>query len=75
MKKTKKEVGIPTLIAVALSAMIPGLGQIVTGRYWRGLGIFLIFILSILTIIILIGFIIAPIVYILQLIDAYKNTE
>ena len=71
----KNTIGIATLITVILCFLFPGLGQLVSGRTLDGLKYFVIGLISLFLMIILIGFIWYPIIWILSMRDAYKNTE
>jgi len=60
-----------TGIAAIASFVIPGLGQIYCGEIGRGILILIGFVIACLTIIILIGIILAPIVWVWNIYDAY----
>jgi len=60
-----------TGIAVIASFFIPGLGQIYCGKILRGIGILIAAIIAACLIIVLIGFIIYPVLWIWNLYDAY----
>lgn len=69
-KKTKEEKhGFPAV----LSALVPGVGQIVKGEVGRGLLIIAGTILGFLLMILLIGFVLTPILYVWQIYDAYNR--
>ena len=60
-----------TGIAAIASFIVPGLGQIYCGEIGRGIMILIGFIIACLTIFIVIGIILAPIVWIWNIYDAY----
>jgi TM2 domain-containing membrane protein YozV len=60
-----------TGIAVIASFFIPGLGQIYCGKILRGIGIIIAAIIAACLVIVLIGFIIYPILWVWNLYDAY----
>jgi len=62
------------LVAAILSFIFPGLGQIVTKRFKVGFAIAIAFIVSTLLTVVLIGFLLAPIVWIYGIYDGYNNT-
>ena len=61
--------GIPAL----LSFFLPGLGQIVKGRVWKGIGLMLGAFISIPLMFLLIGFLTYPVIWIYSVYDAYNN--
>ena len=63
------------LLAAILSFLFPGLGQLYLGLSKKGISFILAYIVSWILVIILIGFILAPIVWIWSLVDAIKSTE
>lgn len=58
--------------AALLSFFCPGFGQIVKGDVWRGIGMLLAAIISGLLILVVIGFILYPAVWIYSVYDAYN---
>ena len=62
-------------VAAVLSFLVPGLGQIYNGQLLGGIGLFLLYGFSIALMIIVIGFITTPILWILGIIDAYKQAN
>ena len=70
-EQKKKSVGI----AVLLSLVIPGAGQIYLGKVKRGIILFILAFISAILCGILIGFLLLPIVYIYSIYDAYKSAK
>ncbi len=64
-----------TGIAAIASFIIPGLGQIYCGAIGRGIMILIGFIIACLMILIVIGIIIAPIVWVWNIYDAYTMAK
>lgn len=62
-------------IAAIASAIFPGLGQIYCGQIGRGILIFIAFVISSFLILLLIGLILAPLVWIIGIYDAYTLAE
>lgn len=60
--------GMPAL----LSFLIPGLGQIVKGQIWKGIGLMLGALISSGLTIVLIGFLTYPIIWFYSIYDAYN---
>ena len=63
------------LLAAILSILFPGLGQIYLGLSKKGISFIIAFIVSWILVFILIGFVLAPIVWIWALVDSIKSTE
>lgn len=59
--------------AALLSFLIPGLGQIVKGQIWKGIGLMLGAFISGALAIVLIGFLTYPIIWIYSIYDAYNR--
>ena len=68
---TKQTHGVPAI----LSFVAPGLGQIVKGELFRGVAIFIGFIINIALMVILIGLVTTPIFYLWQIKDAYSHNQ
>lgn len=62
-------------IAAVLSFFITGLGQIYNGQIGKGILLIFIQVINLLLMVILIGFITYPIVWIWGMYDAYKTAE
>ena len=62
-------------IAAVLSFIYPGLGQIYNGQIKRGVTFLIIGGLLVLSMMIFIGFILYPIFWIYNIVDAYKGAE
>lgn len=60
------------VIAAICNVFLPGLGQLVQGRILAAILFFVSMTIAIATIYILIGFVLAPIVYIWSIVDAAK---
>ncbi|MDA0525693.1 hypothetical protein [Methanococcoides alaskense] len=61
--------GVPAL----LSFFVPGLGQIIKGEIFKAIGIWVALGISGLLTFIVIGFVLAPIIWLWQIYDAYNN--
>jgi len=61
--------GVPAI----LPFFIPGLGQIIKGDIFKAIGIWIGLIISGLLTFLLIGFILAPLIWLWQIYDAYNN--
>ena len=62
-------------VAVVLSFFVAGLGQIYNGQIGKGLAFMIAYLCSLALMWVLIGFVIAPILWIWSMIDAYKTAE
>jgi TM2 domain-containing membrane protein YozV len=62
-------------VAVLLSFLLAGLGQIYNGQIGKGLVFMIAYFCSLVLMWVLIGFIIAPILWIWSMVDAYKTAE
>lgn len=65
----KKTYGVPAI----LSFLLPGLGQMVKGQWLKGFAFLFGYAISIVLFLLLIGFILAPIVLIWNIFDAYNS--
>ncbi len=75
MAEQDKESGTPAQtygMPALLSFFLPGLGQIVKGEIWKGIGMLLGAVIAGLLIFVIIGFIIYPIIWIYSVYDAYN---
>lgn len=63
------------LLSAILSILFPGLGQIYLGLTKKGISFIIVYIVAWMLIIFVIGFVLAPIVWLWSLIDAIKSTE
>jgi TM2 domain-containing membrane protein YozV len=63
------------VIAAICNIFIPGLGQLVQGRIFAAIAFFVFWAISGALVIILIGYVMLPIVYIWAIIDAAKYTS
>jgi len=59
-------------LAVLGSALIPGLGQAMKGKFMEAIMFFVGFLISIVSMLFLIGFILVPIVWAMNVYHAYK---
>lgn len=66
---SQRKYGVPALI----SLIVPGLGQIIKGEIFKGLGIMLALFISGVLSIILVGFITTPLIFFWQVYDAYNS--
>lgn len=62
-------------LAAILSFFFMGLGQIYNGQIFKGVIFIIVYIISIILMIFLIGFITTPILFIWGIWDAYKSSE
>ncbi|GEM_PF-625774 len=62
-------------LAAVMSAVWCGLGQIYNGQIGKGIGMMILYFISAILIIVAIGFITTPIVWIWGMVDAYKTAE
>lgn len=62
-------------IAAVLSALIVGLGQIYNGQLGKGIGFIVLYLISLASIMVLIGFVLVPIVWIYGIYDAHKTAK
>ncbi len=60
--------GVPAIF----SFFVPGLGQIVKGDIAKGILFFVLFLLSVMSIVVLIGIILAPVIWLWSIVDAYN---
>lgn len=63
------------VFALVLSAIFPGLGQFYNGRVVSGLIFFVLGILTLLSILILIGWVLFPLTAVISAISAYKGAN
>ncbi len=71
VSRTNQRHGVPAL----LSFFLPGLGQLVKGHIAKGIVVFIGMVVSVLCMKVGIGFLMAPIVWIWQIYDAYSNND
>jgi len=62
-------------VAVLLSFLLAGLGQIYNGQIGKGLAFMIAYLFSVALMWVLIGFILAPILWIWSMVDAYRTAE
>ncbi|WP_018130535.1 hypothetical protein [Effusibacillus pohliae] len=62
-------------LAAVLSFFYAGLGQIYNGQIGKGIAFIISYFVSILLMIVLIGFITTPVLWIWGMVDAYKSAE
>jgi len=62
-------------LAAVLSFFIPGLGQVYNGQIGKGIIVLILFGLCTASIIILIGFILAPVFWVWNIYDAYNTAK
>lgn len=61
--------------ALALSFIFSGLGQIYNGEIGKGIAFIIAHFISLLLIMVVVGFITTPIIWIWGMVDAYKSAE
>lgn len=62
-------------LAAVLSFLIPGLGQVYNGHILQGILLLIIYIIALSSLVVGIGFILVPIVWICGIVDAYREAE
>jgi len=62
-------------LAAVLSFFFVGLGQIYNGQIGKGIIFIILYVISILLMFVIIGFITTPLLWIWGMIDAYKTAE
>lgn len=60
-------------LAAVLSFFVPGLGQIYNGQIWQGIGLIVMYGVSLILIFVGIGFFTTPILWIVGMYDAYQQ--
>lgn len=63
------------LVAGVLSALVPGLGQLYNGQFWKGVAVHISMWISALLCFVLIGFLLLPIVWLAGCWDAMTNAR
>jgi TM2 domain-containing membrane protein YozV len=61
--------------AAVLSFLVPGVGQLLNGDIWLGIGMMILTVLAWLSLFIVIGFILLPAVYIWSIVEAYNTAK
>jgi len=62
-------------VAAVLSFFFTGLGQIYNGQIGKGIAFIVVGVVNLLLMLVIIGFITAPIFWIFNIYDAYKSAE
>ena len=62
-------------LAVLGSFFFPGLGQLINGEVSKGIGFFVFWVMSIFLMVLLIGFVTAPLVWVWSMVDAYSGAR
>ncbi|SEO22299.1 hypothetical protein SAMN04487948_101180 [Halogranum amylolyticum] len=62
-------------VAAALSALIPGLGQLYNRELEKGLGFIVASLFAVLSAVIVVGFVLYPIIWVYAIYDAYTTAE
>ncbi|MGV1007748.1 MAG: DUF2510 domain-containing protein [Dermatophilaceae bacterium] len=60
-------------LALAASFLVPGLGQLVNGEIVKGLVFVIAFLAGIVALVVLVGFLVVPVVWVWAMIDAYRS--
>ena len=63
------------LASLVLSALVPGLGQIYNGQFWKGIAVMVLMFISLCLCIVLIGVITTPVLYVANIYDAMVNAK
>jgi TM2 domain-containing membrane protein YozV len=61
--------------AAVLSFLVPGVGQLLNGDIWLGIGMMIVAVLAWFSLFIVIGFILLPAVYIWSIVEAYNTAK
>jgi TM2 domain-containing membrane protein YozV len=61
--------------AAVLSFLVPGVGQLLNGDIWLGIGMMILTVLAWFSLFIVIGFILLPAVYIWSIVEAYNTAK
>ena len=62
-------------LALAASFLVPGLGQLINGEIAKGLVFFVAYVVGIVAVLVLVGFLIVPVVWIWAMVDAYSSAK
>ena len=62
-------------LALLASFFLPGLGQLVNGQAAKGILVFVMWVLSLASILVLVGFLLAPVVWVWSMVDAYSDAR
>ena len=62
-------------ISAVLSFFVTGLGQIYNGQIFKGIIFFIIQCVNLVLMVVFIGFVTAPIFWIIGIVDAYRSAE
>jgi len=62
-------------LALAASFLVPGLGQLINGDIAKGVVFFVAYVVGIVAVIVLVGFLIVPVVWIWAMVDAYSSAK
>ena len=62
-------------LAAILSFFWMGLGQIYNGQIGKGIGFIIAYVISFLLMLVIVGFITTPILFVWGIVDAYKSAE
>lgn len=71
VRRARTRHGVPAL----LSFFLPGLGQLVKGEVLKGIVVFLVMAFAVFLCSVFIGFILAPLFWIVQIYDAYTSPD
>ena len=62
-------------LALVASFFVPGLGQLINGEIGKGIGMLVGYAVAIVLVIVLIGFVAAPAIWIWSMVDAYQGAQ
>ncbi len=71
MRGTTKNPGV----AAVLSFIIPGMGHVYNGRIFQGVFLLFLYLCALASITVFVGFILAPLIWIISIFDAYRDAE
>ena len=68
--ETSKPINTSNALAMLLSLVIPGLGQLIQGRVKKGIGLIIAAVISLILMLVLIGFLLYFVVWVYAMFDA-----
>lgn len=62
-------------LALAASFLVPGLGQLINNEIAKGIVFFVAYVVGIVAVLVVLGFVIVPVVWIWAMVDAYSSAK
>jgi TM2 domain-containing membrane protein YozV len=62
-------------LALIASFLVPGLGQLVNGEIGKGIVFLLAYLAAIVSVVLLIGFVLVPVLWVWAMVDAYRSAK